>query len=170
MQYVIMPAESDDVDAMYDISQITHTSSYYDKLIPASSRKRYDDHYQDTSENRHRFQQEMTERLSDDCWTVLVAKEDDEVLGYTLAQRVSTQSLLLKGLFVRPSAHGQGVGSALFTRSFAHAPTGCVVELVVIADNDIAKALYKKHDFSFVGRAEKHFYGATQEVYRRIIG
>lgn len=170
MQYTLRPARTTDLTAMYAVSQATHSSAYYDQLIPADFRQAYDERYRKTVAHQQEFVATMSRCVADSEWEVWVATDEQQaIVGYTLAQQSSPAKRLLKGLFVHPDSHGKGIGKKLFERSLQSTPAGCVVELTVIATNTVAKELYANHGFVVSGPAEKLFYGAPQEVMRRQI-
>ena len=82
----------------------------------------------------------------------LVAVDDDEVLGYVVADTVPNHGTPLghvKDIAVRPDARGQGLGSLLLERALAVMASvdAASVKLEVRESNDPAIELYQRHGF-----------------------
>ncbi len=80
---------------------------------------------------------------------VLVAEEDGAAVGLALGRPTGTKVAELRDLYVRPDARRSGVAAAL-VREFAdrvRAGGGEVVELEVLASNEVARAVYERWGF-----------------------
>jgi ribosomal protein S18 acetylase RimI-like enzyme len=83
---------------------------------------------------------------------VLVAEEEGVAIGLALGRRSGTKVAELRDLYVRPDARQNGVAAAL-VREFAKraAEDGLeVVELEVLASNDVARTVYERWGFQLV--------------------
>jgi len=69
-----------------------------------------------------------------------VAEQDGEILGFALLT-----DTWLDGLYVRPSAQGQGIGTALLELAQSLRPGG--LGLWVFESNTPGRALYRRHGF-----------------------
>lgn len=80
---------------------------------------------------------------------LLVAAEDDKILGMVAYHRHSDTRCEMKRLYVRPSARGMHLGDTLVTEILAHAQRAGYREIVLdtIAPLKAAISLYKKHGF-----------------------
>lgn len=110
----------------------------------------------------------MRKRMRGDNWNAWVAERDSSIIGYTIVCREN--SLLTgKGLFVDPRWYGQGIGAALFKRSFS-AATGDItrMRLLVLKGNARAQALYAKQGFKEQTTNAPTFFGAEQVVMERV--
>ena len=163
MKHLLRPAKKSDASAMYQISIAAHTQNYYDKLIPDSQKPAFADQYIFSSHKRQRFISGINQKINDPQWLLCVAEVDVVVVGYAIAHKENGR-LLLKGLFVDPRFHGRGIGSDLFELSLTFAVKNMPIEMVVIHDNVVAKALYKKYGFYVIGQAKRKFFGAAQDV------
>lgn len=152
---------------MYNVSVRAHTQSYYNQLIPSESMPDFIDHYRVSTHKRQRFISGINRKMDNSHWFLLVAESQTKVVGYTLAHVEKDNTLTLKGLFVDPKYHHQGIGSRLFETKLEKAGQGRKTRLVVITANSVAKAMYEKYDFKVIGSAPKTFFGAKQDVMER---
>lgn len=161
---MIRAAHKNDATAIYEISVLAHTQSYYDQLIPNESMQRFLDHYRVSTHRRQRFISSINRKIDDQRWAVIVAEIDHQVVGYTLAYQPNAHLLQLKGLFVAPDYHAVGVGGKLFDASLRVNRMATIVQLLVIDANHVAKSIYLKRGFRVTGRSPKKFFGAKQDV------
>jgi ribosomal protein S18 acetylase RimI-like enzyme len=103
--------------------------------------------------------------LADPERAVLVAREDDEVVGYAMlihgvpddadVQRAVTvrPALELSKIYVLPTSHGSAVSAALMTAALEHATSidAAGIWLGVNQENQRAQRFYAKHGFVVVG-------------------
>ncbi|MGE8205333.1 N-acetyltransferase family protein [Heyndrickxia sp. NPDC080065] len=101
-------------------------------------------------------EQKISRFLEDENSTILVAEENDQLIGYMIAvggsvKRNRHSAYLVLG--VSEKYRGQGVASRLFDKMFAWAKEmGFTrLELTVIKDNDKAFNLYRKMGFVLEG-------------------
>ncbi len=167
MQYSIRPATKLDASAMYSISIRDHAQSYYHQLIPANFLHAFNDRYRMSDIRRREFIKKTAEKIDDPNWFVFVAEVGSRILGYTMACLENERLVELKGLFVDPRWHRQGIGSRLFETSLKIAGPNRSTQLLVISSNTIAKKLYKKYGFSEVGQSDKLFFGAKQDIMQK---
>ena len=167
MEYTIRPARKGDAAAMYNVSVRAHTQSYYSQLIPSESMSDFIDHYRVSTHKRQRFISSINRKMDNSHWFLLVAESKTKVVGYTLAHVEQDSTLTLKGLFVDPKYHHQGIGSRLFETKLNSAGRNMKIQLVVIAGNKVAKAMYEKYGFKATGSATKTFFGAKQDIMER---
>lgn len=87
---------------------------------------------------------------------IFVAEEDEEILGYLIAQnekpkRIAHRAYIVVG--VHSDSRGKGIGKALFVHMLEWAEKVHLhrIDLTVIAKNDAAIALYKKMGFEIEG-------------------
>ena len=167
MEYSIRSARKSDALAMYDISVHAHTQSYYGQLIPSESMPDFLDHYRVSTHKRQRFISSINRKIDNPRWVLLVAESKTKVVGYTVAHVEKNNTLTLKGLFVDPKYHHQGIGSRLFETKLNSAGRNTKIQLVVITGNKVAKAMYEKYGFKVTGSATKTFFGAKQDIMER---
>ncbi len=169
MQYIIRPAMKSDASAMYSISIRDHAQSYYQRLIPANYLQDFNDRYRMSDIRRREFIKKTAEKIDDPNWFVFVAEANGRVLGYTMAYVENEHTVQLKGLFVDPRWHKQGIGSSLFKASLGVASSDMVTRLLVVSENDIAKKLYEKYGFKPIGQSDKLFFGAKQDIMEKSV-
>lgn len=94
---------------------------------------------------------------------LLVAIDDDEVLGMVAYHRHSNVRCEMKRLYVRPAARGMHLGDALVTEILAHAKKEGYKEIVLdtIAPLKAAISLYKKHGFE---ECEAYYHNPMDDV------
>lgn len=160
MKYVVQPATEHDLGEMYNISRAAHRLEDYGHLIPLAGMERFRERYRWSKRRRELYIRKMTRHIQDPASIVLVAKKGSALAGYTLAVYETPVHLILKGLFVRPTYQGQGIGKILFAASQRDASPGTVVELEVLAKNARAQSLYAQQGFAIMGVAQKRFFGA----------
>ncbi len=151
---------------MYDISVQAHTNSYYSQLIPSDTMPNFIDYYRPSASKRHSFISKTNHKIDDSNWLLLVAQVKQKVVGYTLAY-TDNNNLILKGLFVHPKYQHQGIGSHLFEANLNLVGEGMKIQLLVIASNKVAKAMYEKYGFKTIGHDVKTFFGASQDAMER---
>lgn len=156
----IRRATYEDAKDMYTISLKAHQRSY-DNLIPVSFRKAFDKRYTYSDKFRDIYQQRIQVRLDQPSrWDIFIAEFDGRVVGYTQQEYASPLYIQKRGLFVDPDVHGCGVGTALLAASIEGITSGTTIELHVIENNEPAKRLYEKFNFTYTPLADKTFYGA----------
>jgi GNAT superfamily N-acetyltransferase len=98
---------------------------------------------------------------------VLVAEEEGVAVGLALGRRTGTKVAELRDLYVRPDVRQNGVAAAL-VREFASraADDGVeIVELEVLASNDVARTVYERWGFQLV---ELRLASPVSELGRRL--
>jgi GNAT superfamily N-acetyltransferase len=164
MDYIVRLANPDDAPALYGISLRAHTASYYDTLVPQGFLAEFNQYYQWSDERQETATAVMVRKINHPAWRVAVAESEGKIIGYTLAHLKDEGKLMLRGLFVDPSSHSKGVGTALFELSLSWARPGDIAELVVIEENIVARRLYESHGFKIVGTKAEDFFGAKQVI------
>ncbi len=96
---------------------------------------------------------------------LLLARDDEEVIGFTLARSVAGEAELLL-LAVRDGRQGQGIGQMLLD-SFVEAATrrGAKHLHLEVRDGNHALKLYAKSGFRQVGRRRNYYTGRDGQVY-----
>ncbi|MBC7943302.1 GNAT family N-acetyltransferase [Candidatus Saccharibacteria bacterium] len=155
---------------MYSISIKAHTRSYYSQLIPSESMQDFIDYYHVSTRKRQLFISSINRKIDDSRWFLFVAESTNKIVGYTLAYVENNNTLTLKGLFVDPKYHHQGIGSHLFEAKLNSAGKGMRIQLSVITSNKVAKAVYEKYGFKLTGPDSKTFFGAKQDIMERESG
>lgn len=168
MEYSIRSARKSDAAVMYNVSVRAHTQGYYSQLIPSESMLDFIDHYRVSTHKRQRFISSINRKIDNSQWFLLVAESQTKVVGYTLAHVEKDSTLTMKGLFVDPKYHHQGIGSRLFETKLNKAGQARKIQLAVIARNTVAKAMYEKYGFKVTGSAAKTFFGAKQDIMERV--
>ncbi len=104
-------------------------------------------------ENREAVAETITRHIVTDG--LLVAREDDEILGFVMytvenGRYVQDQQTgVIVNLYVRPASRDEGVGSALLAAAEAElADMGVdTVSLEVLAGNEDARRFYRRHGY-----------------------
>ncbi len=100
-------------------------------------------------------------------WLVL-AREGDEVVGFTLGRVVLTEAELLL-LAVKKKARQRGIGKSLLDRFVENAQERGAVRLYLeVRDGNRAVKLYNDGGFQEVGRREKYYTGGDGQIYDSI--
>ncbi len=94
---------------------------------------------------------------------LLVAIDNDKVLGMVAYHRHSDVRCEMKRLYVRPNARGMHLGNALVTEILAHAKNAGYKEMVLdtIVPLKAAISLYKKHGFE---ECEAYYHNPMDDV------
>lgn len=94
---------------------------------------------------------------------LLVAIDNDKVLGMVAYHRHSDVRCEMKRLYVQPNARGMHLGSALITEILAHAKNAGYKEMVLdtIVPLKAAISLYKKHGFE---ECEAYYHNPMDDV------
>lgn len=94
---------------------------------------------------------------------LLVAIDNDKVLGMVAYHRHSDVRCEMKRLYVRPNARGMHLGNALITEILAHAKNAGYKEMVLdtIVPLKAAISLYKKHGFE---ECEAYYHNPMDDV------
>ena len=94
---------------------------------------------------------------------LLVAVEEENVLGMVAYHRHSAARCEMKRLYVRPEARGMQLGDALVTEIISHAGKAGYREIVLdtIAPLKAAISLYKKHGFE---ECEAYYHNPMADV------
>lgn len=98
--------------------------------------------------------------LTDPDVAIHVAEVDGELAGFVelapkkLPYETSARALELRRLYLRPTAHGQGIADVLMRWALAEASTRGAEELIlsVYVDNHRARRFYERYGFETVGR------------------
>lgn len=94
---------------------------------------------------------------------ILVAIDNDKVLGMVAYHRHSDERCEMKQLYVNPAARGRHLGDKLVTEIIAHAKKAGYKEIVLdtIAPLKAAISLYKKYGFE---ECEAYYYNPMDDV------
>lgn len=157
---IVRPATINDLKSIFRVSRKVHLSASYTNLIPAEHRPEYEVKFAITDAAEAAYIDFMEKRIADDAWQVIVAEIDGNIVGYAQSQRLSPTAVRLKGLFVDYDFQGQGIGGALFSEQMRFAHSNDTVEFEVIANNQTAIGLYRKHGFIDDGYGDSDYYGA----------
>jgi ribosomal protein S18 acetylase RimI-like enzyme len=110
----------------------------------------------------------FAEYLSDPQRTVLIAKQDDRIVGYAMLIRGAEDDRTeLSKMYVRPAQHGSGVATALMNAALeAAAESGAdSVWLGVNQKNERAQRFYTKSGFAVTGTRTFQLGGHTEHDY-----
>ncbi len=138
-------AETTDVAALAEVAADTFPLACPPSAAPADIASFIDANLSDT-----RF----AEYLSDPRRTILIAKQDDRIVGYAMLIRgVEDDRAELSKMYVRPAQHGSGVATALMDAALeAVAESGAdSVWLGVNQKNARAQRFYAKSGFAVTG-------------------
>lgn len=112
----------------------------------------------------------LTSRLDEDGQLLLVAEEDDSILGFVQGRVIDGDSGEITWLHVSPTDRGQGVGTELFEHMLADLRERAVEEIhaVVLADNQEGGEFFKQFEFETHDQTDREFDERTLnvEVYR----
>ncbi len=167
METIVRSARKEDASSLYAISCRAHLHTYYTALIPREYLTTFHDRYRPSTHKRQRFISSINRKLNSLGWTIRVAEIKGVVVGYIIAHKLDRSEIQLKSLFVDPLEHKKGVGSILLSELLDQIQPGTAIELTVVNDNVVAKALYVKYGFYEVRPCEKNFFGARQVIMRR---
>ncbi|RST31686.1 ribosomal-protein-alanine N-acetyltransferase [Sphingomonas ginkgonis] len=97
--------------------------------------------------------------------SLVVARSGDEAVGFSLSRTVGDEAeLLLIG--VRQEARREGVASSLLEHFIARAKNEQVHRLhLEVRDGNAAIQLYRKFDFTIVGRRASYYRGGDGQFY-----
>ena len=96
-----------------------------------------------------------------DVWLILAEDGGDRPLGFALS-RVTLDDAELLLLAVDPAARGQGIGTALITRTaFVAEARGATRLLLEVRESNPALALYRRAGFAEIGRRAAYYRGAN---------
>ncbi len=153
MSVQIRTADSRHLPAILDIinEAILHTTAIYD--------------YARRSEAEHlKWYQEK----KNEGFPLLVAERDNEIVGFatyhTFKPKIGYRFTAEHSVYVRPSCHGQGIGTALLARIIESAKENGLHSLVGYVDAENAGSLHfhKKLGFEEVGRLREVGYKFDQ--------
>ncbi|GAA4013976.1 GNAT family N-acetyltransferase [Sphingomonas swuensis] len=97
--------------------------------------------------------------------SLLLARSEDEPVGFSLSRRVADEAeLLLIG--VVPEARGRGIAGALVDRFVADSRAAGSSHLhLEVRDGNPAVSLYRQHQFGVAGRRSKYYRGPGGELF-----
>lgn len=164
----IRHAEPSDRPAIRDIARRSLQASY--SLSPQAITGAIQDWY---DEDR------LADSLADDDHILLVAEQDDQVVGFSestladspiLGEGGDDRKATILWIHVDPAYRGSGVGTGLFeeTLELLHDRGAGLVQGRVLADNAEGTGFYESHGFEPVGRAEVTIDG-RKHVERRYV-
>ncbi len=166
---IIRPATNSDLKSIFQLSRKVHLSPSYTELIPKAYRLEYEAKFAINPAAEAEYVTLMEKRIRDDTWQVVVAEIDARIVGYAQSQRLSPTKVRLKGLFVDYDFQGRGIGGALFAEQIRFTRPGDIVGFEVIANNQTAIGLYRKHGFSDDGYGGSDYYGARMLKMKKAI-
>jgi L-amino acid N-acyltransferase YncA len=151
----VRPAKSEDAPAITEI----YNEGILDRVA--------------TFETRERTPQEISARILDPRYPILVADREGAVVGWIAAskyrERACYAGIFEFSVYVRRSARGTGVGDALM-RAFLPACKAVDAWKVlsrIFPENRASLALCRRHGFREVGIYEKH--GQLDGVWRDVV-
>lgn len=122
----------------------------------------------------HEFDVEpMVSRLEDEETNiVLVAEQDDSLLGFAEARVGNDDSGEIVWLHVDPPERGNGVGTELFERAVAELRERSVADIraTALAQNEEGNDFFENFEFEEAGRFEREFGNKTvhMDIFRHI--
>lgn len=143
----IRPARETDIPGIRDVANRSLAASY-DDVLDAESRQRAVEAWYGTEEAPSGS---FAEELSGDRTVVIVATEDDEVLGFAQAflSGDSPRVGQIEWLHVRPDRRGEGIGDRLLEEiESALTDAGADrIESRVIEENEAGREFYEDHGY-----------------------
>ena len=87
--------------------------------------------------------------LNDDSIMLLAYYFGQKIVGYILIRKIDSNLCLLDGLYVLEEYRNQGIANGLLNEAINECKKMGVkyVDIKVMAKNDVAMRIYKKHDF-----------------------
>lgn len=169
----IRQAEPTDVDGIYKVMRESRREAF-DGLLPPDALNWEDE----VSDGFREFVQDTTSHPEK---RLFVAVCDDTVVGIAemVWQPAETQAFVeeaeaeLKAIHVRPDRWNEGIGTKLLTEAIDPLPSHVSgVALCVLAENERARAFYKRRGFDQEGTTVTTFANEerTEVVYRRPVG
>jgi len=113
--------------------------------------------------------EELTYYLRDKTAVCLIAREQEQILGFILAHRDRRGFGHIITLDVDPAAHRSGIGSALMQAAeerLLRAECQCIF-LEVAVNNLPALAFYKKHGYSVIKSLRRYYPGGLDGLLMR---
>ncbi len=138
----IEPADTDDVDALADLW-----------VELAVDQRRHGSHLRST-ENRSRIRETIVQHVVTE--TALVARRPGSITGFVTFGlerghfRQDVTRGIIYNIYVRDSARGEGIGSALLSAAedSIEARGADVIALESMAENDSAQEFYRRHGYT----------------------
>lgn len=97
--------------------------------------------------------------------TLLVARQGQQTVGFSLARRTADEAELLL-IAVHPDCGGQGIASRLLQRFVADQQQAGVRNLhLEVRDGNPAVQLYARHGFTVAGRRSNYYRGTAGEKF-----
>jgi N-acetylglutamate synthase-like GNAT family acetyltransferase len=108
----------------------------------------------------------LTPRLEDENWLLLVAEDDDSILGFIEGQIIDGDTGEIRWLHVSPTDRGQGVGTKLFEQMLADLRERAVetIQAVVLADNQEGGEFFEQFAFESHDQKDREFDERTLNV------
>ncbi len=150
---MVRPFEEGDLASVGRVHALSRRAAY-DGLVPAHA----------LAEVTPESQVEVwRERMSLDDTTVLVAKQDDVVVGFVSLLR-TPDGTELDAIHLLPEVVGTGAGSALMAAAVGQARTLGLetLHLFVVAGNERAQAFYRRNGWQLIGPAGTHDLGGVE--------
>lgn len=144
-------ATTDDADAIRDVAGRSFRASY--SLSPRDIEDLVEDQLTDDA---------LAERIEDGESVVLVAEDEDEIVGYVDGERTD-DTAELRWLHVAPEDRGRGAGTELAERARSELADGddSEVRLRVLSENSEGEAFADQLGFERVDQREVEFGGET---------
>lgn len=147
MTTILRPASVDDADALGRLHMACWREAYGDLL----SAEFFESATPESSAERWAV---TIPRLASDGGTLLLAEEDDELVGFACSGpgrgEAPPRALELYAIYVRASAYGSGLGQRLLDAAIGNQPAS----LWVLERNPRARAFYERNGFAPDGTTE----------------
>ncbi|MCL9814469.1 GNAT family N-acetyltransferase [Natranaeroarchaeum aerophilus] len=164
-ELMVRDAIPEDIEGITRVAEQGWTTAYRDVLADATIEAALAEWY-DPALTR--------ERIEDDDVTYLVAAQADTVVGYASGAAHDSTVVGLGSIYVTPDRWGDGIGTALLTEFERRWSTRGydVVQLYVLADNDVGQSFYRSQGYEAVEEREADLFGeiVTDRRYRKKLG
>lgn len=151
----IREATESDSDRIRDIAERSFQASY--ALSPLDIETIVESEFEAES---------ITATLDDDKRIVLVAEQDDTLLGFVEIRITAGERGEIVWLHVDPTERGKGVGTELFERALARLRERAAetIQAIILAKNQEGGEFLERFDFKHSGRTEREFGDKTLHV------
>lgn len=101
----------------------------------------------------------ITAGVDDDMRILLVAEQDDTILGFVETRITAGERGEIVWLHVDPTERGKGVGTELFERALARLRERVTekIQAIILAENQEGGEFFERFDFKHSGRTERDF-------------